>query len=529
MINEMKIEKNMRKFLLCNILQIICYIGNAENANILAIFPVRLKSHLTMAMKIAEGLSANGHTVDLYNGFRDGKLGEGINQILVPDAKDMILPSEFIGSQKISIVERITAMFEYINAGNDQCRNILSTSNDVMNKLRNTKKHYDLILIELFLYDCFFGFAHSIKAPIVAMTSSVDLPWGANRIGNPDNPSYIPIYHTSLGKDMTLFERIYNTFALMYGKYRHRLSLQTQQQIAEEFFGSDVPSLNNIISNTSLFLLNSHFSLNQARPNLPNVIEVAGLHIGELKPLSKEFLDIIGDSKFIYFSFGSVFKSEAITTDKLQHICDAFEKLNYPVLWKADKKDIPKGLVVPKNVYTKRWMPQLDILCHPNILFFMTHSGLMGTEEAVYCGVPMLSIPLFADQFLNSKNVQDKGIAIAVELDKVSNLISDLMKELIENPKYKQNAKKLSEEFKDRPKKPLDEAVYWIEYVLRHKGAPQLKSKSVDLVWYQYYLLDVGGIILFLLIISLTVIYKTFKYSLKCMKRKKGVNDKKKQ
>ena len=37
----------------------------------------------------------------------------------------------------------------------------------------------------------------------------------------------------------------------------------------------------------------------------------------------------------------------------------------------------------------------------------------------------------------------------------------------------------------------LDNAVYWVEYVLRHNGAPHLRSAAVNLPWYQLLLLDV--------------------------------------
>lgn len=46
-----------------------------------------------------------------------------------------------------------------------------------------------------------------------------------------------------------------------------------------------MPYLEDIVSNTSLFIVNSHFSLDQARPNVPNFVEAAGLHINEVKPL----------------------------------------------------------------------------------------------------------------------------------------------------------------------------------------------------------------------------------------------------
>jgi glucuronosyltransferase len=48
---------------------------------------------------------------------------------------------------------------------------------------------------------------------------------------------------------------------------------------------------------------------------------------------------------------------------------------------------------------------------------------------------------------------------------------------------------------RDQPRTPLEQAVYWTEYVIRHKGAPHLRSAVVDLAWYQYFLLDVIAVL----------------------------------
>jgi len=44
------------------------------------------------------------------------------------------------------------------------------------------------------------------------------------------------------------------------------------------------------------------------------------------------------------------------------------------------------------------------------VKLFVTHSGLMGTEEAVYHGVPMVMLPLFGDQPVNAASCEEKGI-----------------------------------------------------------------------------------------------------------------------
>lgn len=43
----------------------------------------------------------------------------------------------------------------------------------------------------------------------------------------------------------------------------------------------------------------------------------------------------------------------------------------------------------------------------------------------------------------------------------------------------------------DEPLSGLEKAVFWVEYVIRHKGAKYLTSPLKDISWYKFLLLDV--------------------------------------
>ena len=75
-------------------------------------------------------------------------------------------------------------------------------------------------------------------------------------------------------------------------------------------------------------------------------------------------------------------------------------------------------------------------------------------------------------------------------------------------PSYQRNAERISKLFRDRPQSALETGIFWTEYVIRHGGAPHLRSAAVDLPWYQYLLLDVLTLMLgFVLFIVFIIVY----------------------
>ncbi|RZF35355.1 hypothetical protein LSTR_LSTR017033 [Laodelphax striatellus] len=65
----------------------------------------------------------------------------------------------------------------------------------------------------------------------------------------------------------------------------------------------------------------------------------------------------------------------------------------------------------------------------------------------------------------------------------------------------------LSKITNDKPMPAVETAVWWIEYVLRHNGAPHLRPACMDLAWYQYYSIDIVAAIAAIVVSFLSICF----------------------
>ncbi|KPP57660.1 hypothetical protein Z043_124595, partial [Scleropages formosus] len=168
----------------------------------------------------------------------------------------------------------------------------------------------------------------------------------------------------------------------------------------------------------------------------------------------------------------------------------------------------PETLAPNTRVYD--WIPQNDLLGHPKTRAFITHGGTNGLYEAIYHGVPMVGIPMFADQPDNLFHMVTKGAAVMLDLYNMqSKDLVDAVNIVIKDPSYKESAMRLSRFYHDQPEKPLDRAIFWIEFVMRNKGAKHLRVQAHNLTWYQYYCLDVFAVLLAAALLAASILLKT--------------------
>ncbi|XP_061001233.1 UDP-glucuronosyltransferase 2B4-like isoform X4 [Dama dama] len=285
-------------------------------------------------------------------------------------------------------------------------------------------------------------------------------------------------------------------------------------------------TLSETMGKAELWLIRTYWDFSFPRPLLPNVEFVGGLHCKPAKPLPKEmeeFVQSSGENGIVVFSLGSMVSN--MSEDRAKVIASALAQIPQKVLWRYDGK---KPDTLGPNTRLYKWLPQNDLLGHPKTKAFITHGGSNGVYEAIYHGIPMVGTPLFDDQDDNIARMKAKGTAVRLDFETMSS--SDLLnalKEVINNPSYKENVMRLSAIQHDQPMKPLDRAVFWIEFVMRHKGAKHLRPAIHDLTWFQYHSLDVVGFLLACVATAMFVITKCFLFCCwKFTKRgKKGKRD----
>lgn len=164
------------------------------------------------------------------------------------------------------------------------------------------------------------------------------------------------------------------------------------------FKDPNLPDVQTLLQKIILALCNTHFSIEKLEPLPPNIIPVGGLQIQEPKTLDTDLLQFVEKAKkgVVLFSLGTNMKSEFMDEIHRKAFVEAFAQLpNYNFIWKYES-DL--GIPLPPNVKTLGWVRQNDILAHPKTKAFISHCGLLGTQEASWYGIPIVGIPFFADQ-----------------------------------------------------------------------------------------------------------------------------------
>lgn len=151
----------------------------------------------------------------------------------------------------------------------------------------------------------------------------------------------------------------------------------------------------------------------------------------------------------VLISFGSTIVLNNVRT-RFQamffHLINESPNVRFIMRWSGP---LPKFLdAQPKNLLVSEWLPQKEILgmlitsqcliltnlreaviiacvtslgvmyfvAHPNLKILLTHGGTSSIQEATCNGVPMIVMPMFADQDYNAYRVEAQELGIRIEI-----------------------------------------------------------------------------------------------------------------
>uniref|UniRef100_T1PAT9 UDP-glucuronosyltransferase n=1 Tax=Musca domestica TaxID=7370 RepID=T1PAT9_MUSDO len=415
------------------------------------------------------------------------------------DTKNKYLFEEYIDFAEFG--ERVTSnIFE-----NPHVKDVMKT------------EQFDLVIVEVLMSESLLGLGEYFKAPVVAVSTFGTISFIDYLVGNVSPLSYIPHMSLPYKNPMSVWQRCVNVISELIDNFLvNYFILPSQDKVYRKYFPNAKLSLNEARKNVSLVLINDHFTLRQPRPFVPNMIEVGGMHIKQKpEPLEEDLQEFLDNAKegVIYFSMGSNVKSKDLPKEKLQILLETFRELKIKVLWKFELEELPNK---PANVVIRKWFNQPSILAHPNVKLFISHGGYLSTTETIFHGKPILGIPVLGDQFMNVKNAVKAGFALRMDLKTLNKEeFKQKIEELWTNPRYSNAVKTLSKRFRDQPLTPMETAIFWVEYVLRHDGAPHIRNAGQDLSFWQYHNIDVYVILASCIVVVFTLIASLIRFGKK--------------
>lgn len=140
-----------------------------------------------------------------------------------------------------------------------------------------------------------------------------------------------------------------------------------------------------------------------------------------------KWLDLQKQNSVIYVCLGSICN---LTSLQFIELGMALEECERPFIWVIRERNQTEELnkwikessfeerTKGKGFLIKGWAPQVLILSHFSVGGFLTHCGWNSTLEAICAGVPMITWPLFGDQFFNERFVVEilrVGVMVGVE------------------------------------------------------------------------------------------------------------------
>ncbi|XP_047077739.1 7-deoxyloganetin glucosyltransferase-like isoform X3 [Lolium rigidum] len=184
----------------------------------------------------------------------------------------------------------------------------------------------------------------------------------------------------------------------------------------------------------------------------PQSTAISGLSLWKEQEECLQWLHDKDPGSVVYVNFGSIV---VMTSEQLVEFAWGLANSGREFIW-IIRRDLVKGdaAVLPPEFlamtaergFMASWCPQQEVLNHPTVGAFLTHSGWNSALESICAGVPVLSWPFFADQQTNCRyQCNEWGVGMEIDSNVQRDVVSVLIMELMEGEKGKAMRKRAEE------------------------------------------------------------------------------------
>ncbi|XP_069186025.1 UDP-glucuronosyltransferase 2B1 isoform X2 [Procambarus clarkii] len=426
-----------------------------QGAKILVLHPIYAGSHELTLRRFGEELVKRGHQVTQVR-WRSSKTREVNSTVevitLSPDNRDLRYPymqpdgtfhppTTMLWERPRHVWQIPTDVFGLIDA---HCLTLLG-DRDLARRLRAA--NFTLAVVDIIGNECSLALAHALRLPVVGF-------WG--------------------------------------------FSFQGGERLAPRS-----PRSQDLLREIEVILVHSHWIIDYPKLMPPHVQYIGCIQCGPPAPLPPYIDRWMSEAStgVVVFSLGFTgYEATSVPTRVMDAFLAAFSRLQQRVLLRFNPALLP---YVPDNIMVVDWLPQHDVLGHPNTVLFVTHCGQNGINEAVYHGVPIVGFPIFADQGDNARRVVDHGLGLVIDKAAITEeLAYTTITAVLNNSRYRQTARRFSALWQEESESGMEKGARWVEKVHRHGRLTHLRMPGEHLSLVQYFALDVAA---FLLLVALAL------------------------
>ena len=439
----------------------------------IALFTICFKGHMRGLLSVAKELSLRPNvnlTITIHRKCEDyvRQLGLNANIEVVPSTADNWTGAEptleehgrYMGEVEHDWLEYYTKKWE------------------------NSKDHPDII-VSGFFTQAAIDLSEIYKLPIVIVYSSLvafdifdgmDLAFEYLSFASVEGN--FPVSDNSFTRAIRYISRKFEYFMV------NRFLVKERNEARQKFGLSPVSRFSSSNNEIPPFIISeSIFGFEEARLLPPN-IELVGVlqSVEKPKPLDADIKAWMDNSKgFFYIATGSM---QALKDFQIEAFTKLFPSMKYDFLISS------KVLVSDQpNVKIVKWINQVEVLNHPNVLAFASHGGFGSISEAIQGTVPILCLPQDKDQFSNCDRVNRLQMGVSLKIEEANaEALKTAFQELVNNEVYKINMNRLRAIMKSYKgeKRAADLILSFAEFGYKH-----LIPRWYSLPWYKKNELDV--------------------------------------